>query len=166
MSKSVVRSLRSVLYSLSVPVEVKFADAPTLTAYPERLVDAGKEELADAPVSWVTAERDEAVHQAQSQPTPFGRHWRREKACDTRKNSGSCIRTEEHSHFFMHYFYVKTLCDTLSFPPLKEPGSGARFWARVEAADQGPPSMSSKPGDARAFETIEGMIASNLQGFS
>ena len=50
---------------------------------------------------------------------------------------------EEHSHWFMHYFGVKTLSETPCSPPLKQPGYGARQealaqagWEPEEAADR------------------------------
>ena len=40
----------------------------------------------------------------------------------THKNSGS----EEHNHYFMHYFGVKTVSETLFSPPLMKAGDGTR----------------------------------------
>ena len=36
------------------------------------------------------------------------------------------MHIEEHNHCFMHYFGVKTLSETLFFPPLMNPGDGTR----------------------------------------
>ena len=40
---------------------------------------------------------------------------------------------EEHNHCFMHYFGVKTLCETLFSPPLMKAGYGTRYFERLRA---------------------------------